>query len=64
MTESKHVTIVILNDGETYTDIDGCTIAVVPRTQYDQVIAAGGDAKDFSPIVEIGLSHFATLSEE
>ena len=64
MTDSKYVTIVILNDGETYTDIDGCSIAVVPREQYDQVVANGGDAKDFNPVSEFGLANFTIFPEE
>jgi hypothetical protein len=50
-----HVTIVVLNDGETFTDIAGCSICVIPYEQYQSVIESGGDAKDFEPIVEIGL---------
>jgi hypothetical protein len=50
-----YVTIVVLNDGETYSDIAGCSLCVVPMKQYESVIAAGGDARDFQPVVEIGL---------
>jgi hypothetical protein len=50
------VAIVVLNDGETFTDIQGCSICIVPRKQYDNVIESGGDARDFEPVVEIGLS--------
>ena len=49
------VTVVVLNDGETFTDVAGCSICIIPRKQYEQVIDNGGDAKDFEPIVEIGL---------
>jgi hypothetical protein len=52
---SNFVTIVVLNDGETFTDIRGCCICVVPEEQYNSVVDSGGDAKDFEPIVEIGL---------
>lgn len=49
------VTIVVLNDGETFTDIAGCSICVVPRKQYEEAINSGGDARDFKPVVEIAL---------
>ncbi len=53
----KFVTVVVLNDGETFTDVRGCTLCVVPLEQYESVVNAGGDAKDFEPIVEIGLDN-------
>jgi hypothetical protein len=55
MKKIETVTVVVLNDGETFTDVRGCSIMVVPAEQYERVIAEGGDAKDFEPIVEIGL---------
>lgn len=45
----------MLNDGETFTDVRGCSIIVVPLNDYEKIVREGGDAKDFSPIVEIGL---------
>jgi hypothetical protein len=53
--ESGHVTIVVLNDGETYTDVHGCSIVIVSREEYDRVIQAGGNARDFNPIAEVSL---------
>ena len=54
---SKFVTVVVLNDGETFTDISGCSICVVPLEQYEEAIRSGGDARDFQPVVEIGLDN-------
>jgi hypothetical protein len=54
-TVMKTVTILVLNDGETFTDIDGCTIMVVPKDQFDDVLYSGGDASDLSSLVEIEL---------
>ena len=51
------VTIVVLNDGETFTDISGCSICIVPRKQYEETVNSGGDARDFKPIVEIALDN-------
>lgn len=51
------VTIVVLNDGETFSDIHGCTICVVPLSEYNKVIESGGDARDFKVSVEVSLSN-------
>ena len=53
--KNDFVTVVVLNDGETFTDVAGCSICIIPLEQYERVVADGGDAKDFEPIVEIGL---------
>lgn len=57
--KEKFVTVVVLNDGETFTDVRGCSLCVIPVEQYESVVKAGGDAKDFEPIVEIGLDSIA-----
>jgi hypothetical protein len=44
------VRIVVLNDGETFTDVAGCRILTVPYAQYVAVVEAGGDAGDFEPV--------------
>jgi hypothetical protein len=54
---NKFVTVVVLNDGQTFTDISGCSICIVPLEQYEEAIRAGGDARDFEPVVEIGLDN-------
>ncbi len=57
------VTIVVLNDGQTYSDIHGCSICVVPLADYERVIRSGGDARDFKPVVEIGVSNISVPVE-
>jgi len=49
------VTIVVLDDGETYSALHNCSICIVPFDQYQKVVNSGGDARDFAPIAEIGL---------
>ena len=44
-----NVRVVVLNDGETFTDVSGCVILTVPYEQYVSVVESGGNAKDFSP---------------
>jgi hypothetical protein len=55
----EFVTVVVLNDGETFTNVHGCSLCVIPLEQYDSVVNSGGDAKDFEPVVEIGLDSIA-----
>jgi hypothetical protein len=55
--KTQFVTVVVLNDGETFTDIQGCSVCVVPLEQYEETIKNGGDARDFEPVVEIGLDN-------
>ena len=58
------VTIVVLNDGETFTDISGCSICIVPRKQYEETVNSGGDARDFKPIAEIALDNLVPPYED
>jgi hypothetical protein len=57
------VTVVVLNDGQTFTDIHGCTICVVPHAQYMKVVDSGGDAQDFIPVAEFSLSNVSISVE-
>jgi len=52
---AKNVTIVVLNDGTTFTDIAGCTIQTITASDYYRVVEAGGDARDFTATTVIHL---------
>jgi len=58
------VTVVVLNDGETFSDIHGCTICVVPYDQYMDVVESGYDAVEFKPIAEFSLSNVSIPVED
>jgi hypothetical protein len=58
----KTVAIVILNDGETYSDIRGCSICIITREEQEALDNGSITCGDLKPIVEIGLSKFATTS--
>ena len=62
-TVQQFVTVVVLNDGETFTDIRGCSICVVPLEQYESAVKSGGDARDFQPVVEIALAEMTPPQE-
>ena len=55
----SYVTIVVLNDGETFTDITGCTIQTIATSDYYRVVdvGGGGDARDFTPasVIRLGV---------
>jgi hypothetical protein len=63
-TVNGFVTVVVLNDGETFSDINGCTICVVPYDNFRDVIDAGCDASDFRPIAEFSLSNVSIPVED
>lgn len=45
MAKQKFMTVVVLSDGSTFSDISGCTIQVIPQEQGEL-----DDARDFTPI--------------
>ncbi len=49
------ITLVVLDDGATYSAVEGCGLIVVTRADLERVEQMGGDASDFRPVVEIGL---------
>ena len=51
----KHATIVILNDGETWTIVDGCSLAVITDADLQELENGTKEAKDLRPIMEIAL---------
>ena len=48
-------TLVVLNDGETYSDISGCSIVVVNQAGME-LLEAGYRLKDITPEVEIAMN--------
>ncbi len=57
----KYVTLCVLNDGETFTDVSGCKLIVVTSEHYDEVILEGGDAKDLVPLSVVDLSSLSII---
>ena len=48
-------TLVVLNDGETYSEISGCSIVVVNQAGME-LLEAGYKLKDITPEVEIAMN--------
>lgn len=57
MKEQQYTTLVVLNDGETYTTVSGCSLIVVNEQQLED-ISNGELIKDIRPILEIGLQEY------
>ena len=51
----KHATIVILNDGETWTIVDGCSLAVITDADLQELENGRKEVKDLRPIMELGI---------
>jgi hypothetical protein len=52
---SGYQTIVILNDGETYTSVRGCSLCVISDEEAARLDSGEITCGDLSPIAEIGL---------
>ncbi|QDP45927.1 MAG: hypothetical protein Tp1125DCM238401_40 [Prokaryotic dsDNA virus sp.] len=50
----KHV-IVVLDDGETYSGIDGASVCIITDEQHEK-LCEGYSLSDIDPVIEIGLS--------
>ena len=52
----QYVTLCVLNDGITYTDINGGKLWLVKEEHYVEMVEGSGDLNDLSPIAVIDLS--------
>ena len=52
----KYVTLCILNDGITHTDVAGCKLWLVKEEHYVEMVEGSGDLNDLSPIAVVDLS--------
>ena len=48
------ITIVVLNDGDAYTGVDGCSICVI-TPEANAMLEQGSSPKDITPLLEIAL---------
>ena len=52
----KYVTLCVLNDGTTYSDINGCTLILVTEEHHIEMVEGSGDLNDLSPLAIVDLS--------
>ena len=48
------MTILVLNDGETYTGVDGCSLCVITPEQHE-MLCEGYSPSNIDPVMEIAL---------
>lgn len=52
----NYVTLCVLNDGITYTDVAGCKLILVTEEHYIEMVEGSGDLNDLSPLAIVDLS--------
>jgi len=52
----EYVTLCVLNDGMTYTDVGGCKLWLVKKEHYVEMVEGSGDLNDLSPLAIVNLS--------
>ena len=55
--KEQYTTLVVLNDGDTWTTVSGCSLIVVNEQQLED-ISNGQRIKNIQPILEIGLQEY------
>jgi hypothetical protein len=57
----EYKTLCVLNDGTTYTDINGCKLILVTEEHYTEMVEGSGDLNDLSPLAIVDLSSLAIV---
>jgi len=50
--------ILVLNDGETWSEVDGASICIINRNSYNDLCDGEVDAASITPIFEMGLRDY------
>lgn len=56
--------ILVLNDGETWSEIDGASICIITEDQYNDLIDGKEDASSINPIFEMGLRDYTAAKRD
>lgn len=51
----KLIALVVLNDGETFTDARGCSILIVKDSDYKKAVITGMKADEIPAVMEVGI---------
>lgn len=57
----NYVTLCVLNDGTTYTDVNGCKLILVTEEHYLEMVEGSDDITDLSPLAIVDLSSLAIV---
>jgi len=55
------VAIVVLNDGETYSNVEGCKIVVINDIDAEELECGRASVKDLTPLIEIDLEKYLAV---
>ena len=52
------IPIIVLDDGETYSGVDGASICLITPEDHEKLMAEDCDACDLDPVFELGLRDY------
>ena len=58
------IPIIVLDDGETYSGVDGASICLITPEDHEKLMAEELDACDLDPVFELGLHDFTMPGRE
>ena len=54
--------ILVLNDGETWSEIDGASICIIDRNTFNSLLNGTEEANTINPIFEMGLRDYTLMN--
>ena len=58
---NKTIPILVMDDGETWSGVDGASICLITEDQYNDLIDGTTQLEDLAPIFELGLRDYTLL---
>ena len=58
------IPIIVLDDGETYSGVDGASICLITPEDHEKLMAEDVDPCDLEPVFELGLRDFTMPGRE
>ncbi len=58
------IPIIVLDDGETYSGVDGASICLITPEDHEKLMTEELDACDLDPVFELGLRDFTMPGRE
>ena len=57
------IPIIVLDDGETYSGVDGASICLITPEDHEKLMTEELDACDLDPVFELGLRDYTTYAK-
>lgn len=58
---NKTIPILVMDDGETWSGVDGASICLITEDQHNDLIDGTTQLEDLAPIFELGLRDYTLL---